>query len=84
MSHTCLGGFLEFRYRPRIQSLSDPLEAFPRASGFARSSVDDQIVRILRNLWIENIVNHSVGAFDLPILAVKFLACNRRGRRFEL
>jgi hypothetical protein len=65
------------------QALGDLLETFPGSCGFACSSVDDEVIRVLGYLGVQDVVNHPVGSFYLPILAVKLLARNCGGRRFE-
>jgi hypothetical protein len=61
-----------------LQSGSDLFETLPRSSGFSGASVDNQIIRIFRDLWIEDVVEHSICSFNLPILAMKRFAGNRR------
>ena len=61
----------------RAQRLDDAIEAFPVARRAADAAVDDQLVRILRDLGVEIVHQHAQRRFGQPALRCALRAARR-------
>src|SRR3954469_21973897 len=56
------------------QRIDDGVEALPITGGLTRTTVDDQVLRPLRNLFVEVVVEHAQRCLLLPALAGDLVA----------
>ncbi|MNN43308.1 hypothetical protein D3C81_1575360 [compost metagenome] len=64
------------------QAVEDGIEAFPVARGLADAAVHHQVLRALGHVGVQVVLDHAVGGFDQPVLAVQLGTA--RGADFAL